>query len=246
MESVSVNDGTFDEQYRNFQRHGYAVDVHSNQILGDINEYNESFKGQPPNKKKKTQKITSITSFDSSSPWEPIEVEKIEYVVKRDEIDDNSLQNKKLVENKDDGKVSSVINNTPIDYSWLKSPAELRPSDGTHDCFVPKKCLKKYTGHTKGIQEIELFPKTGHLILSASLDGTCKIWDIFGDKTVHQTYLGHNEAVRSINFDSTGLSFISSSFDKTIKLWDVTTGNHSLTHSLTHTLTNSITHTITH
>lgn len=226
MESVSVNNGTFDEQYRNFQRHGYAMDVHSNQILGDINEYNHNFKDQPPSKKKKTQKMT-VVSLDSSSPWEPVEVEKIEFVVKREEVGDVS-QSKKLVEtakssSKDEAKVSAIPS-IPVDYTWFKAPAELKPSDGTHDCFVPKKCLKKYTGHTKGIQEIELFPKTGHLILSASLDGTCKIWDVFGDRTVHQTYLGHNEAVRSINFDSIGSSFISSSFDKSMKLWDVATG----------------------
>lgn len=41
----------------------------------------------------------------------------------------------------------------------------LRPDDGDHQCFIPKKCVHKYTGHTKGVQAIEFFPEYGHLLL---------------------------------------------------------------------------------
>lgn len=51
-----------------------------------------------------------------------------------------------------------------IDYqgrSWVVPPSGVRPGDNDHECFIPKKCIKKYTGHTKGVQAIEFFPKTG-------------------------------------------------------------------------------------
>jgi pre-mRNA-processing factor 17 len=70
------------------------------------------------------------------------------------------------------------------------------PDFGAHDCFIPTKCIKKYVGHTKGVQAIEFSPLTGHLLLSASLDGKCKIWDVYEDRNVKRTFSGHTEAVR--------------------------------------------------
>ena len=106
-----------------------------------------------------------------------------------------------------------------VDYqgrSWMHPPSGVRPGDGDHECFIPKKCVKKYAGHTKGVHAIEFMPKTGkwwrgggdgrlvcdcvcgagHLILSASIDGKCKIWDVYGDRSLKRTYAGHNEAIR--------------------------------------------------
>ena len=60
-----------------------------------------------------------------------------------------------------------------LDYqgrSWMKPPSALKPDGGEHACFIPKKCTKKLAGHTKGVQAIEFFPNTGHLLLSASMD----------------------------------------------------------------------------
>ena len=115
--------------------------------------------------------------------------------------------------------------------SWIAPPAGVRPDGGNHDCFVPKKCIKKYTGHTKGIQELDIFPGTGHLILSGGLDGKCKIWDVYGDRNVKRTYSGHSEAVRSVNMSKDGHKFLSSGFDRYIRLWDVETGQAIGTYS---------------
>lgn len=115
--------------------------------------------------------------------------------------------------------------------SWITPPAGIRPDGGNHDCFVPKKCIKKYTGHTKGIQELDIFPGTGHLILSGGLDGKCKIWDAYGDRNVKRTYSGHSEAVRSVNMSKDGHQFLSTSFDRYIRLWDVETGQAIGTYS---------------
>lgn len=93
--------------------------------------------------------------------------------------------------------------------SWMAPPPGLRAGDGSQEAFIPKKCIKKYAGHTKGVQEVAFFPKTGHLLLSASMDGKCKIWDVAGDRNVRRTYSGHSEAVRFV--ESSSLSCSSSS-----------------------------------
>ena len=64
----------------------------------------------------------------------------------------------------------------------------VRVDDG-HDCFIPKRCVHKFTGHGKGVQRVLVFPDYGHLMLSASLDGTCKVWDVLNDKRCLRTYV---------------------------------------------------------
>lgn len=51
----------------------------------------------------------------------------------------------------------------------------LRGESGNQECFVPKKCIHTWSGHTKGVSRIQLFPKSGHLLLSASLDTRIKV-----------------------------------------------------------------------
>ncbi|GAA5828416.1 hypothetical protein JCM3770_004692, partial [Rhodotorula araucariae] len=50
----------------------------------------------------------------------------------------------------------------------------LRGTPGEQECFVPKRCVHTWSGHTKGVSRIQLFPGSGHLILSASLDTRIK------------------------------------------------------------------------
>lgn len=111
--------------------------------------------------------------------------------------------------------------------SWMAPPAGVRlEEDGEeiHKCFTPKKCIHRYTGHTKGVQAIAFFPGYGHLLLSASMDGSVKIWDVNGGRGQRRTYLGHSAAVRDVQFSNDGKEFLSAGYDRFVRQWDTETG----------------------
>uniref|UniRef100_A0A7S3P8G6 Pre-mRNA-processing factor 17 n=1 Tax=Amphora coffeiformis TaxID=265554 RepID=A0A7S3P8G6_9STRA len=114
--------------------------------------------------------------------------------------------------------------------SWIAPPAGLGAilADGKldmdhHKCFVPKKCVARFTGHTKGVHRIRLFPRSGHLLLSGGLDGKCKVWSV-AEKQVMRTYIGHTAAVRDVEFNHDGSKFVSASFDRYLRLWNTESG----------------------
>ena len=110
--------------------------------------------------------------------------------------------------------------------SWMAPPAGARVEEEgeEHKCFTPKKCIHRYTGHTKGVQAIAFFPGYGHLLLSASMDGSVKIWDVNGGRGQRRTYQGHSAAVRDVQFSNDGKQFLSAGYDRFIRQWDTETG----------------------
>ena len=117
-----------------------------------------------------------------------------------------------------------------VDYrgrSWTTPPAGVKGVEQfdmeDHACYVPKKCVFRFTGHEKGVHRIRLFPSTGHLLLSAGLDGACKVWSVAQRKCM-RTYLGHSAAVRDVQFNNDGSRFVSASFDRYLRLWDTDSG----------------------
>ena len=102
---------------------------------------------------------------------------------------------------------------------------DLSKDDYIPQCFVPKKGIHTWNGHNKAVTCMELFPQSGHLLLSGSMDAKIKLWNVYGDKWVLRTFIGHNKAVRNVSFSPNGAHFASTAYDQTVKYWDTETGS---------------------
>ncbi|KAJ1930506.1 hypothetical protein IWQ60_000202 [Tieghemiomyces parasiticus] len=108
----------------------------------------------------------------------------------------------------------------PTDLDHLK----LTGPPGEQVCYVPKRLVHTWSGHGKGVSAIRFFPNSGHLLLSSSMDGRVKLWDVYHQRRCLRTFVGHNKAVRDITFSNDGRRFLSAGYDRYIKLWDTETG----------------------
>jgi len=71
---------------------------------------------------------------------------------------------------------------------------------------------------------IRLFPETGHLLLSGSMDTKIKLWDVHTHGNCLRTFHGHGKAVKDVTFSNDGRRFLSCGYDRYMKLWDTETG----------------------
>lgn len=90
--------------------------------------------------------------------------------------------------------------------------------------YIPKKLIHTYKYHTKAINALRFFPKSGHLLLAASADTKISLSDTGFDRELLRTYSGHGKSVSDIDFSPDGISFLSSGYDRKILLWDTETG----------------------
>lgn len=143
-----------------------------------------------------------------------------EYAKKKGEERDGHKEKGEVVADK-----STFHGKEERDYqgrSWIAPPKDAK---ATNDhCYIPKRLVHTWSGHTKGVSAIRFFPKHGHLILSAGMDTKVKIWDVFNSGKCMRTYMGHSKAVRDISFCNDGTKFLTAGYDKNIKYWDTETG----------------------
>ncbi|XP_077967171.1 pre-mRNA-processing factor 17-like [Styela clava] len=159
-----------------------------------------------------------------SKPSEEEQIEIDELLAKR------KKRGKKAEEATIEEKTTLHVKN-PNDYqgrSYLHIPQDVGvnlKSDTPPDrCFLPKKLIHTWSGHTKAVSAIRLFPKSGHLLLSTSMDCKVKIWEVYNKRRLLRTYHGHAKAVRDACFSNYGSEFLTAAYDRYIKLWDTETG----------------------
>ncbi|KAI0344157.1 pre-mRNA splicing factor [Trametopsis cervina] len=106
----------------------------------------------------------------------------------------------------------------------LSEAPQLQHESGSQETFIPKSCIHTWTGHTQGVSVIRLFPETGHLLLSGSMDTKIKLWDVYTHGNCLRTFHGHMKAVKDVTFSNDGRKFLSCGYDRQMKLWDTETG----------------------
>jgi len=248
-----ATDFAFDEQYHTFNAYGFAADPSTHLgpsgqdaaagpqqapaagVVGDVEKWAEARGGsvyslkQPLESKLEDQR--KRLRLDDNYQAVPTEAPELTAEQKA-AIDARLKQEKRKYEGREDAAEQSAMEeravfhgSSMVDYqgrSWTTPPTDVREEE--HECFIPKRWIHTWSGHTKGVAAIRWFPGNGHLLLSAGMDNKVKIWDVFNTRKCVQTYMGHAAAVRDIQFTNDGKRFLTCSYDRYLKLWDTETG----------------------
>uniref|UniRef100_A0A8C5QCW3 Pre-mRNA-processing factor 17 n=1 Tax=Leptobrachium leishanense TaxID=445787 RepID=A0A8C5QCW3_9ANUR len=221
-EPTHINDFMFEQQRRTFATYGLTVFETC---------------------QKKTEKRRKVKGSDASNidgflgPW-------AKYIDEKDvakpseeeqkELDEITAKRQKRGKQEDDkpAEEKTILHAKEMyDYqgrSYLHVPqdvdVDLRSPDLPEKCYLPKKQIHVWSGHTKGVSAVRLFPRSGHLLLSCSMDCKIKLWEVYKDRACLRTFIGHSKAVRDICFNNAGTQFLSAAYDRYLKLWDSETG----------------------
>jgi len=248
VEDEHLDPHVFDEQYMTFDNLGYSLDPAGKTVIGDKKAWEANHgetivtmaasqkkrKSTAEKKAKKEAKLAKTAAFDPSQPfeithaqpWANKEVTTNVLTEEQKAFMEKINEEKAAKKLKQSGQfeIKSIFHGKEEEQGgkWLEAPKDKKKDN--EFCFVPKRMIHTWSGHTKGVNSIQFFPNTGHLILSAAMDGRVKIWDVFNSGKCMQTYLGHSKGVRQIYFNNDGRKFLSTGYDSNIHLWDTETG----------------------
>ncbi|KAG8959700.1 hypothetical protein FRC03_007617 [Tulasnella sp. 419] len=179
-------------------------------------------------------------------PWAAYEGEGAKDAIQPEDYDDEEEDEEDEAENREKearkskakvkrsifGQETSIFHGKSLtDYqgrTYMQPPLAAAPhltnESGSQETFIPKVCIHTWTGHTAGVSVIRTFPKSGHLLLSGSMDTKIKLWDIYQEGNCLRTFMGHHKAVKDVTFSNDGRRFLSCAYDRQMKLWDTETG----------------------
>lgn len=63
----------------------------------------------------------------------------------------------------------------------------------------------------------------GSQVITASIDRTCKLWDLRNTSKSMVTFIGHSDEILDVTFNLTGTKIASASSDGTAKIYDAKT-----------------------
>ena len=82
--------------------------------------------------------------------------------------------------------------------------------------------VRALAGHARAVSSVAV-SADGRLALSASVDGTVKVWDLTSGQE-RRTLAGHTDLVSSVAVSADGRLALSASVNGTVKVWDPTSG----------------------
>uniref|UniRef100_A0A1I8GUG9 Pre-mRNA-processing factor 17 n=2 Tax=Macrostomum lignano TaxID=282301 RepID=A0A1I8GUG9_9PLAT len=248
VEPSHMNDFHFETQRRTFHSYGYAADpsIDADSMVGNTARgaasgavtVFEGVKKRPGDNRKRRTNNDPADIEGYLGPWGKFVDEAL--VAAPPEEDREYMQEylAKKAKNKRRPEETPVEEKTTMhvpamaDYqgrSLLEPPRDagvnFRSDEGPRKCFLPKRQLHEWVkAHDRGVAAIRLFPRTGHLLLSAGMDSKLKLFELYKERRLLRTYSGHRQAVRDACFSHDGSQFLSASYDRYVKLWDTETG----------------------
>ncbi|XP_012707403.2 WD repeat-containing protein 25 [Fundulus heteroclitus] len=95
---------------------------------------------------------------------------------------------------------------------------------------IPRKLLMSLEGHQGPVNTVQWcpVPHVSHLLVSASMDKTFKVWDGAESGRCLRLYTCHSGAVRDASWTPCGQQLLTGSFDNTAAITDVETGQQTV------------------
>lgn len=121
------------------------------------------------------------------------------------------------VDSEDRSSFSANILSSYSNVQPLESPTNKQARYGAR---IPKFCGKVLKNHAKPVLSLEWHPCDPRLLLSASLDGGVRLWDVEKDGRCLATYGLHGAAVRDVEW-ATNETALSAGYDRAAVYMDV-------------------------
>ena len=207
-----ATDFAFEEQYHTFNAYGFAADPSAGGaqqqqaggagpshapvlgVVGDLDKWAEArgesvFSSKQPLESRMEEQRKRLRLDESYAPIPhaapALTAEQAAQIAARHKQAKKQREGRAEEDAPAPMEESSVFHGTQTkDYqgrSWLH-PGDKGRGDEEHECFIPKKWVHTWSGHTKGVAAIRWFPKTAHMLLSAGMDSKVKIWDVHESK----------------------------------------------------------------